>query len=147
MAISAPARPRRRDLARPEVRAVLSAAGFTSESVAEHAELAETACAALLQMSYSPENAAALNGLGVIQKISGRPREASRTLKRAAASAPTAPEVRTNLASALALSGEDSEGPHDHAFNISKYLCLHPQNATRPTTARPRHLLSRASGP
>lgn len=44
-----------------------------------------------------------------MQKVSGRPKEASRTLKRAVASAPTAPEVRTNLASALALSGKETE--------------------------------------
>ena len=60
-------------------------------------------------LAHEPENAAALNGLGVMQKVSGRPKEASRTLKRAVASAPTAPEVRTNLASALALSGEETE--------------------------------------
>jgi len=60
-------------------------------------------------LADEPENAAALNGLGVIQKITGRPVEASRTLKRAVASAPAAPEVRINLASALALSGEEAE--------------------------------------
>ena len=43
-----------------------------------------------------------------MQKVSGRLKEASRTLKRAVASAPTAPEVRTNLASALALSGKET---------------------------------------
>ena len=37
-------------------------------------------------LAHEPENAAALNGLGVIQKVSGRPEEASRTLKRAVAS-------------------------------------------------------------
>ena len=44
-----------------------------------------------------------------MQEVSGRPKEASRTLRRAVASAPTAPEMRTNLASALALSGEETE--------------------------------------
>ena len=58
---------------------------------------------------HEPENAAALNGLGVMQKVSGRPEEACRILKRAVASAPSAPEVRINLASALALSGEEAE--------------------------------------
>jgi tetratricopeptide (TPR) repeat protein len=60
-------------------------------------------------LAHEPENAAALNGLGVIQKVSGHPREACRTLKLAVTSAPAAPEVRINLASALALSGEESE--------------------------------------
>ena len=59
-------------------------------------------------LAHEPENAAALNELGVMQEVSGRPKEASRTLRRAVASAPTAPEMRTNLASALALSGEET---------------------------------------
>ena len=60
----------------------------------------------------------------MIQKILGRPEEAVSTLKRAAGSAPATSEVQTNLASALALSGDEAEA-------ISEYreaLLLDPLN-------------------
>ena len=56
-------------------------------------------------LSDDPDNAAALNSLGVIQKVLGRPEEAVSTLKPAALFAPATSEPRTNLAIALALSG------------------------------------------
>ena len=55
-----------------------------------------------------PANAAALNGLGISQKVLGHSKKAVATLQQAVASAPAASEVHTNLASALALSGEES---------------------------------------
>ena len=99
-------------------------------------------------LAHESENAAALNGLGVIQKISGRPGEACRTLKRAATSAPTAPEVRINLASALALSGEEAEaiGAYREALQLDP---LNPElhdwfNGYLSTLAHPEYLHSYA---
>ena len=99
-------------------------------------------------LAHEPENAAALNGLGVIQKISGRPEEGCLTLKRAVASAPSAPEVRTNLASALALSGEEAEaiGAYREALRLDP---LNPElhdwfNGYLSTLAHPEYLRSYA---